>query len=33
LRLSFSLQHLFESPVGQESHTFLLPGVRLQASF
>lgn len=33
LRLSFSLQHLLESPVGEESHAFLFPGVRLQASF
>jgi len=33
LRLSLSLQHLFESPVGEGSHAFLFPGVRLQASF
>jgi len=33
LRLSFNLQHLLESPVGEASHAFLFPGVRLQASF
>jgi hypothetical protein len=33
LRLSLSLQHLFESPIGEGSHAFLFPGVRLQASF
>jgi carboxypeptidase family protein len=33
LRLSLSLQHLLESPLGEASHSFLFPGVRLQASF
>ena len=33
LRFSLSLQHLFESPIGTASRGFLLPGVRLQASF
>ena len=33
LRLSFSVQRLLESPVAEASHAFVLPGVRLQASF
>ena len=33
LRLSLSLQHLLESPIDAGSRAFLLPGVRLQASF
>jgi Carboxypeptidase regulatory-like domain len=33
LRLSFSVQRLLESPVSEESHAFVLPGVRLQATF
>ena len=33
LRLSFSVQRLFESPLGEESHAFIVPGIRLQAAF
>jgi len=33
LRLSFYLQHALEKPVGGETTSFLVPGVRLQASF
>ena len=33
LRLSFHLQHALESPAGGEKFGYLLPGVRLQASF
>ncbi len=33
LRLSFHVQHVFESPAGVDSVAFLVPAVRLQASF
>jgi carboxypeptidase family protein len=33
LRLSFSLQRLLETPAAEASHSFILPGVRLQATF
>ena len=33
LRLSFNLIHVLETPVGAEKFGYLLPGVRLQASF
>lgn len=33
LRLSFHLQHVFESALGERSFGYLLPGVRLQAAF
>lgn len=33
LRLSFHLTHALESPAGTESVGFLVPGIRLQASF
>jgi len=33
LRLSFNLTHVLDSPAGGEKFGYLLPGVRLQASF
>jgi hypothetical protein len=33
LRLSFHVQHVFESPFGEQSVGFLVPAVRLQARF
>ena len=33
LRLSFHIQHAFESPAGSTSLGFLVPAVRLQATF
>ena len=33
LRLSFHVSHVTESPSGTQSYGYLLPGVRLQASF
>ena len=33
LRLTFNLQHVLESPAGSAKYGYLLPGVRLQASF
>ena len=33
LRLSFHLSHVLDSPPGEEQFGYLLPGVRLQASF
>jgi Carboxypeptidase regulatory-like domain len=33
LRLSFHLQHVFESPTGTSSYGFLVPAIRLQARF
>ena len=33
LRLSFNLTHALETPAGGAKFGYLLPGVRLQASF
>jgi hypothetical protein len=33
LRLSFSLQHVLDTPSDTSKFGFLLPGVRLQAAF
>ena len=33
LRLSFHLAHVFESPAGANTSRFLIPAIRLQASF
>jgi hypothetical protein len=33
LRLSLTLQHVLDSPVGESRFGYLLPGIRLQASF
>jgi hypothetical protein len=33
LRLSFNLMHALETPVGAAKYGYLLPGIRLQASF
>jgi hypothetical protein len=33
LRLSFHLSHALETPAGGDRFGYLLPGVRLQASF
>ena len=33
LRLSFTLQHVFDTPSTESHFSYLLPGIRLQAAF